>query len=173
LKKAELVLVGRIVRSQGRDGHLKVRFTEKPPRIRSGSRLYLRRGREFEGFEVESLTLDRNSHFLKLRGIDTLARADAVAGGELFAEAGGFPPLERGRYYEFQIIGSRVVRKDGAEVGTVARILPAGGSELLVVERDGREAFVPFTETICVEIDPEAGVIVIDPPDGLLDLNEI
>jgi ribosomal 30S subunit maturation factor RimM len=41
------------------------------------------------------------------------------------------------------------------------------------VAREGRELFVPFTEAICVEVDPEARVIVIDPPDGLLELNEI
>jgi 16S rRNA processing protein RimM len=43
----------------------------------------------------------------------------------------------------------------------------------LVLARDGGEIFVPFTDAICVEVDTEAGTIVIDPPDGLLELNEI
>jgi len=32
---------------------------------------------------------------------------------------------------------------------------------------------VPFVRDICVEVDPDGKRIVIDPPDGLLDLNEI
>lgn len=173
MKKADLVLVGKIVRSQGRDGRLKLRLYEKTRTRFSWSKVYLRGRLGFEEFKVESLDLDRNSYFLRLRGVDTLARADALAGLELFVEESGFPPLEKGRFYLFQLVGSRVVKRDGSEVGSVSTILPAGGSDILVVAREGRELFVPFTEAICVEVDPEARVIVIDPPDGLLELNEI
>jgi 16S rRNA processing protein RimM len=55
----------------------------------------------------------------------------------------------------------------------VKDILFIQGNDLLVVEREGREVFVPFTEPICIEIDLKGKKIVIDPPDGLLDLNEI
>jgi 16S rRNA processing protein RimM len=173
LKKADLVLVGKVVRSQGKDGRLKVRFIEQPPPGLSRSKVHLRGGGRFEEYEVESLDLDRNSFFLKLRGVDTLAQADALTGREIFAEEGVFPGLEKGRYYTFQLIGSRVVTKDGAEVGTVAGVMPAGGSNLLVVARGEKELYVPFTDGICVKIDPEEREIVIDPPAGLLDLNEI
>ena len=63
--------------------------------------------------------------------------------------------------------------RDGTEVGEVAGILEAGGPVLLVVRRGDREVYVPFTEGICVKVDPEAKAIVIDPPEGLLELNEI
>ena len=173
MKKADLVLVGRIVRSQGREGRLKVRLYEKGLPGTGWSRVYLRGGGGFEEFEVESLQLDRNSHFLKLRGVDTLARADALAGREVFVEESEFPGLDQGRFYAFQLVGSRVVAKGGAEIGTVKGILPAGGSSLLVVVREGRELYVPFTEQICVRVDPQAREILIDPPDGLLEMNEI
>lgn len=173
MKKADLVLVGKIVRSQGREGHLKVRLYEKDLPGTGWSRVYLQGGEGFEAFEIESLELDRNSHFLKLRGVDTLARADALAGREVFIEESEFPGLEKGRFYAFQLIGSRVVAKGGAEIGTVKGILPAGGSSLLVVVREDRELYVPFTEEICVRVDPQAREILIDPPDGLLELNEI
>ncbi len=35
------------------------------------------------------------------------------------------------------------------------------------------EIYIPFNRSICSEIDVAAKRIVIDPPDGLLDLNEI
>ncbi len=173
MKRADLVLVGKVVRSQGKDGRLKVRFYEQPPPGFPGSQVHLHDSGRFEEYQVESLDRDRNSFFLKLRGVDTLARADALAGREIFAEEGVFPGLEQGRYYVFQLIGSRVVTKDGVEVGTVAGIMPAGGSNLLVVAGGGKERYVPLTEGICVKIDPDAREIVIDPPAGLLDLNEI
>jgi 16S rRNA processing protein RimM len=173
LKKADLVALGRIVRSQGRDGTVKLRLKEKGPLGLDVGTVYIERADGVEAFAVESLARDRNAPFLKLKGIDTLAGADALAGCDVFAAASDFRRLEPDRFYDFQVLGSRVATRDGTEVGEVAGILEAGGPVLLVVRRGHREVYVPFTEGICVKVDPEAGEIVIDPPDGLLELNEI
>jgi 16S rRNA processing protein RimM len=173
LKKADLVALGKIVRSQGRDGRIKLRLNEKGPTGFDGGTAYLRRTGGFEAFEVESLVLDRNSYLLKLKGIDTLAAADALAGLEVFVAEGDFKGLGRDRFYDFQVLGSRVVTRAGTEVGEVAAVLDAGGAVLLVVRRGDEDVYVPFTEAICVQVDPESREIMIDPPDGLLELNEI
>ena len=108
-----------------------------------------------------------------MKGIDTLERADALAGSEIYIPEEGFGPLEDGYYYHFQIIGSAVVTKDGESVGTVKSLLPAGDRTLLVVERGGREVLIPFTRAICIDVDTRRREIRVDLPNGLLDLNEI
>jgi ribosomal 30S subunit maturation factor RimM len=55
----------------------------------------------------------------------------------------------------------------------VTGLLPVGDRNLLVVDRAGREVFIPFMEALCLEIDPARKRIVVDLPDGLLDLNDI
>jgi ribosomal 30S subunit maturation factor RimM len=40
----------------------------------------------------------------------------------------------------------------------------------LVVESARGEVLIPMVEGICVSVDPAAKVIVVDPPEGLLDL---
>jgi len=122
---------------------------------------------------VEDLELDRNSVFLKLKGVDTLARADALAGRDVFVREDCFRPLEGGRYYDFQLIGSRVVTRDGAEIGMVTGLTPAGEGTLLAVAGPDREYDIPFTGSICVRVDVRDKLIVVDPPEGLLELNEI
>ena len=173
MKSPDLVAFGKVVRSQGSDGRLKLRLNEKGPTGFVGTKVYLRRGEEFEAFDVEKLTLERNAYILKLKGVNSLAAADALAGLDVFVAEADFRRLEEGHYYDFEDIGCRVVTRDGAEIGEVAGILPAGGPILLVVRRGEGQVYVPFTETICVKVDPEAKEIVIDPPDGLLELNEI
>jgi len=173
LKSPDLVALGKILRSQGRDGRLKLRLNEKGLPKPDCAAIYLRRADGFEAFAVESLTVDRSAYFLKLKGIDTLAGADALAGLDVFVAEADFRRLEEGHYYDFEVIGCRVITRDGAEVGEVAGILPAAGEFLLVVKRGDGEIYVPFTETICVKVDPEAKEILIDPPEGLLELNEI
>ena len=63
----------------------------------------------------------------------------------------------------------------GVSVGVVRDVETIGDSTLLVIEGDPgpKEVLVPFIRDICVEVDPDGKRIVIDPPDGLLDLNEI
>jgi 16S rRNA processing protein RimM len=173
LKKADLVALGRIVRSQGRDGTVKLRLKEKESSALDPGTVYIDRPSGLEAFTVESFARDRNAPFLKLKGVDTLAGADALAGCDVYAAASDFRRLEPDRFYDFQVLGSRVVTRDGTEVGEVAGIVEAGGPILLFVKRGDREVYVPFTEGICVKVDPDAGEIVIDPPDGLLELNEI
>lgn len=173
MKKADLVALGKVVRSQGRDGRIKLRLNEKGPTGFGGSTVFIRCGEGLEAFEVESLVLDRNAYVLKLKGVDTLAAADALAGLDIYAAETDFRRLGRDLYYDFQVIGCRVRTRDGTEIGEVASVLAAGGPVLLVVRRGSGDVYVPFTEAICVKVDPEAREVVIDPPDGLLDLNEI
>lgn len=173
MKKADLVRIGKVLRSDGREGRLKVRLYEAGLPERTPSKIYLGGPGGIEEFEVEALVLDRNSHFLKLKGVDSLARADALAGRDVYVPEEFFRTLAPGRFYDFQVLGSRVVTADGREVGTVRGILPAGGQDLLVVARGEKEYYIPFAEPICVRVDPAGREIVIDPPDGLLELNEI
>lgn len=84
-----------------------------------------------------------------------------------------FRRLEPDRFYDFEVLGRRVVTREGTEVGEVAGILETGGPALLVVRRGEREVYVPLAEGILVRFDRGSGPVVIDPPDGLLELNEI
>jgi 16S rRNA processing protein RimM len=56
-------------------------------------------------------------------------------------------------------------------VGIVRGLLRTGGVELLVVEDGtGREHLIPMVQSIVVKIDISRREILIDPPEGLLDL---
>jgi 16S rRNA processing protein RimM len=173
LKKADLVALGRIVRSQGRDGTVKLKLREKGTPAPGLGTVYIERESGLEAFAVESFRIDRNAPFLKLKGIETLAQADALAGTEVFAAAADFRRSAPDRFFDFEVLGCRVVTRDGTEVGEVVGLLEPGGPVLLVVRRGTGDVYVPLAEGICVKVDPEAREIVIDPPDGLLELNEI
>jgi len=59
----------------------------------------------------------------------------------------------------------------GQAVGVVTDVLHHG-QDLLVVRRaadQGEEYLIPFVRAIVPEVDVAAGVLVIDPPPGLLD----
>ena len=88
---------------------------------------------------------------------------------EIFFPESELIPLERGSYYSHQLKGCRVNTVDGERIGVVEDILPVAENDLLVVKMREDEVLIPFTQTICIEVDTERGIIVIDPPQGLLD----
>jgi 16S rRNA processing protein RimM len=119
------------------------------------------------------LRFDRNSHFLKLAGVDSLDAADALAGEDAYVTEEALGPPDEGSYYDFQIIGSALLTKDGRSVGRVTGVVAAGNGNILVADRDGKEILIPFTTPFIVDVAPDRKEIRVDLPDGLLDLNEI
>ncbi|MCJ7565901.1 MAG: ribosome maturation factor RimM [Candidatus Aminicenantes bacterium] len=126
-------------------------------------------------FEVERFSPYKNSHILKLKGIDSVSRADELSGRDVFVPEEALKPLEKGRLYDFELIGCSVETKEGEFVGVVKDVLAIGESTLLAVDSEPgpKEVLIPLSQDICVEIDTAGKRVVIDPPDGLLDLNEI
>jgi 16S rRNA processing protein RimM len=54
-------------------------------------------------------------------------------------------------------------------VGTLAEVLHLPGQDVLMVHRpDGSEALVPFVSQIVPDVDLDKGVVLVDPPPGLL-----
>jgi 16S rRNA processing protein RimM len=80
-----------------------------------------------------------------------------------------FPPLPPGEYYWFQVLGLPVVNvADGARLGYLDHIIPTPGHDVYVVVEGEREVLLPAVEDVIVEINLEAGVIRVSPPEGLL-----
>ncbi len=61
---------------------------------------------------------------------------------------------------------------DGEQVGVITALRTNPAQDLLVFENsEGQEIYLPFVDEFVPEIDPEAGIVVITPPAGLLTLN--
>ncbi len=82
--------------------------------------------------------------------------------------------LEQGEYRFHQLEGCKVVNQSGEQIGLVHDVIQVSENDLLVVHlREGREILIPLSQTICLKIDLEKKTIIIDPPEGLLELDEI
>jgi 16S rRNA processing protein RimM len=79
-------------------------------------------------------------------------------------------PDDPDEFYDHQLVGLTVVDGSGTTLGSVSEVVH-GAQDLLVVARvDGRRAMIPFVEALVPGVDVAGGRLVVDLPDGLLDL---
>ena len=120
---------------------------------------------------VSSLRFHQGRPIVAFEGRTTIEAVEPLAGATLWIREADRPALEPGRFYHSDLVGCRVDTQDGAIVGPVVRVADEGGGPLLVIDVEGDEVLAPLSEAICRSIDIAARRIVIEPPEGLLELN--
>ena len=111
---------------------------------------------------------------MKFSNIHSIEDAELLRSNFLYAPADELMPLQQDEYYIDDLIGLKVVHaKRGEELGRVSDILETEGADLLEVQGDEKIILIPLTKSICRKIDMRKRIVVVDPPKGLLDLNEI
>lgn len=169
---SDLILVGRVARAHGNKGQVIVNPETDFPRDRfaEGNVLVVDHGGQQVERRIASVRFQQGRPILALEGVETMNDAEALAGAELKVPVTALAPLPGGTYYRHDLVGCEVRTKDGQVVGTVTDVEGPLERSRLVVARTGGELLVPMVDKICIEVDPGAKRIVIDPPEGLLDL---
>ena len=81
------------------------------------------------------------------------------------------PRLDDDEVRPEDLIGLAVRHVNGNSVGILADVREVAGQELWYIHDDQeREILLPAVEEFVLDIDLDAGIIVIDPPEGLLEL---
>jgi 16S rRNA processing protein RimM len=80
-------------------------------------------------------------------------------------------PDDEDEFWDHDLIGLDAVSADGELMGAITDVLHPPGSDLLVIARvGGAELLVPFVAEIVPSVDLSARRVVIEAPEGLLDL---
>jgi 16S rRNA processing protein RimM len=169
-----MVLVGRIARPHGIRGQVAVNpetdFIDE--RFAPGSALWTRVGQREERLVVSTMRVQNGRPILGFEGLEHIDDVERLAGSELRVPEDTLQELQEGTFYQFQLVGCAVETVTGERVGEVARVDGGAGGSLLAIDGPRGEILIPFAVDICVDIDVEARRIRIDPPEGLLELNE-
>ena len=170
------LVAGRIAKAHGITGELvvDVRTDDPEARFSIGNRLRLKNFRT--GLEREAVISSVRPHgarlLIRLEGVADRDSAEALRGGLFVVDSAELPDIDDpDEFYDHQLEGLAVVTVDGRDVGTVVEVLHTPGGELLSVRAEsGGEVLVPFVGEIVTSVSLAEGIVCIDPPEGLLDL---
>ncbi|MEY3362318.1 MAG: hypothetical protein RL531_2037 [Actinomycetota bacterium] len=152
--------VGRIGRAHGLHGEIAFTLTsDVTERVSPGSVLHV-------GDRPLTVTASRPHQgrwLVRFAEISDRTAAEALRGEVVTAS-----PIEGADdvLWVHELVGARVLDATGADLGPIVAVEANPASDLLVIEIAGREVLVPSVFVT----ERRDGLIVIDPPEGLLDL---
>ncbi|MDP3429276.1 MAG: ribosome maturation factor RimM, partial [Desulfomicrobium sp.] len=98
-------------------------------------------------------------------------QAEAWRGADVLARERDLPPLDEDEFRPDDLLGLPVMHVNGSRIGVLEDIRDVAGQVLWFIHDEaGNEILLPAVDEFIRGIDLEAGVILVDPPDGLLEL---
>jgi 16S rRNA processing protein RimM len=168
-----MAVVGRIARPHGIRGQVildaETDFPEE--RFQPGSEVFVDRRGVVEPLRLTAVRFHRGRPIVGVAGVESVDGAEELAGLELRVPAERLVRLPPGTFYRHDLVGCRVETCAGTAVGVVQDVEGTFAASRLVVGSNRDEILIPLVSEICREIDADRKRIVIEPPDGLLELN--
>lgn len=159
--------VGRLGGSHGVRGEMRMHIlTDEPEHLKNVKTVFL--GERDTPIRLESIRFTDKGALIKLGGTDTPEDAAKLSGLNVKIAGSDARPLEPGEYFLFQLIGLKVSDEHGKTIGVVTDLIETGAHDVLVIgDRPDSpdDLLVPNHPEFVLDMNPEAGTMIIRPPD--------
>ena len=159
----EPVVMGRIVGLFGVRGWVKVFSYTDPREAVLGYDGWLL-GAEGDWQPAELATGQRHGKAViaQIVGVNDREQAAELVGKEIAVEREMLPETEDGQYYWMDLIGLKVIHRDGTELGKIRSMLETGANDVMVVAGE-QERLIPFIQDkVVISVDMAEKVINVD-----------
>ena len=162
------LVVGRIGRAHGVLGEatIEVQTDEPDSRFKVGKKLILDSGRELI---IKSSRWHNQILLLGFEGFNDRNQIEGLRDQSISSEV-DLSELAPGEYHYQQLIGCQVYLQNNELIGEVKEVVKLPGQDLLSVDKNGIEVLIPMVKQIIISIDILDKKIVVNPPEGLLDV---
>ena len=171
---SSLVVLGRLMKPHGIKGAIRVEYYAESPELLEKP-LMLRAGRFApRPVRIREWSLWKDQLILTIEGVNDRTQAEQMRGQELLIDASFLPEADEDEPYLRDLLGLTVKLENGETVGELEDIDFPAGQEMWVIHapesKGGYEILLPAVPEFVLDIDLEAEIVTIAPPEGLLEL---
>jgi len=166
-----MVVIGTVHRPHGLKGEVSAELVPGfPGELKAGSKVTWVGGERSRALTVAAARPHAGRLLVFFEGVEGVDAARELSGGSLcVAEA---PPAPPDFYYSHEVAGWSCEDPSGRALGVAAAVEETPAGPLLSLETpEGRTVLVPFVRPLIVEIDRVGRKIVLDLPEGLMELS--
>ena len=178
IKNNEWLVVGLITSCHGIKGQLKVKsLTDFDERfLKPGIRWLQKADEPPSKIELDSgFKQPRKETFIiKFRGIDNRDQAEQLKKFKILVKASKLPQLKKEEFHLLELINLEVKTLENDELKIIGKVinLETEKNNLLVIElfKNQKKVLIPFVKEIVPIVDINNNFLIINPPNGLLEL---
>ena len=164
-----MIFLGRIQKTRGNKGEVVVQPSSHMPDegLEEGTPVLLKSAKYQKSKHIQHCRSLNGSMVIKFREINTIEEAFKLVGYSLFGSGSEIQQPTPDSILNYQV-------KDINEKkwGIVTRMIQEGPNTLLEIQLGDKTFLVPFHPSIVLETDHNELSILIDPPEGLMELNQ-
>ena len=116
----------------------------------------------------------KESFVIKLEGINTRNRAEQLKNFKMLVKTDKLPKLKKEEFHLLELINLEVKTLENDELKIIGKVINLENEKnnLLVIEllKNQKKVFVPFVKEIVTIVDIKNNFLIINPPNGLLEL---
>jgi len=164
-----LIFFGKILKTRGNKGEVLYlpSFWKDSSNYWQGKKILLKSTKHQRTETIEYIKKTKSGFILKFFNINTIREAFRLIGYSLY----GTGIEDKGSDVE-NIIDFKVKDINDIYWGTVFDIKKFGLNVILEIKNKDEIVYVPFNDKIVIEISEKEKLIILDPPEGLLNLNQ-
>lgn len=172
MRKEECFYLGKIARKHSFKGEVVVYLdTDEPELYQNLESVLLAFGAELVPFFIEKSSLQKGNLLrTKFEDVNSEAEADDIMNCEVYLPLSFLPKLTGNKFYYHEVIGYKVVDVHYGEVGIIISINDSTAQPLFEVQRNEKEIFIPMIDHFIKKVDKMNQTILVETPEGLIDL---
>lgn len=162
--------IGQISNTHGLKGEMKVRpFTEKNEDYAKLKNILVDFNGTLKEYIVESVRYQKDVVLVKLKGIDDIEAAEKLKGHYIKIPRDSAKRISEDEYFIADLLGCEVYQ-DETLLGVLDDVFTAGGSDVYVVKRKGKQdLLLPAISSVVKKVDVINQKVFVEVPRGLED----
>ena len=178
INKSEWLIVGVITSCHGINGQVKVKsLSDFEERFLKPGMRWLRKENEPPS-EIELLAgfkqPGKETFIVKLQGINTRNNAEQLKKYKILVKTSELPKLKKEEFHLLELIDLEVKTVENNQLKKIGKVINLENEKnnLLVIElfKNQKKVFIPFVKEIVPLVDLKNNFLIINPPNGLLEL---
>lgn len=161
--------IGQIVKAHGIKGEVVLEMDEDHAEEFSElESVFVEINQKLVPFFIEEIQAHGKRAIIKFEEIESVEETRLLLKKQIFISSDQLP--EEADFYHDAILGFLVKDKTKGEIGLVIEYIERPAQDLLLVDYHGKEVYIPVDPSIVIKADRKKKILLVDLPDGLLDL---
>ncbi len=172
MQKEKCFYLGKIVSKFSFKGEVLVKLDVDTPEIyQEMESVFVDYNNNLVPFFIEKARLHKSSLLrVKFEDVDTEQDADDLIKAALYLPLDLLPELDEDQFYFHDVIGFEVEDLVKGKIGVITAINDTTSQAIFEIDNKGKQILIPLNDSFIHKLDKENKLLIVDTPEGLIDL---